>query len=84
MYNVGLDARRADLLADRISRRGNLDMNAFETAEPSSDAADTLVQQDRNALQALWSALDADDRARDERTARLRAMRLIGGDDEVV
>ena len=30
---------------------------------------------------ALWLALDADRRARDERTARLRAMRLISGDD---
>lgn len=83
MYNVGLDARRKVLLANRTLRRGTLDMDAFESFEPSCDAADTVEPQDRSALLALWSALDADYRARDERTARLRAMRLIGGDDAV-
>lgn len=32
---------------------------------------------------AVWSALDADRRALDERTARLRVMRLALGDDEL-
>lgn len=82
MYNVGLDARGNVLLADRISRRGDPDMDAFEHGESSLDAAVTVEPRDKSELIALWSALDADHRARDERTARLRAMRLIGGDDE--
>ena len=82
MYNVGLDARGNVLLADRISRRGDPDMDAFEHSESSLDAAVTVESRDKSELIALWSALDADHRARDERTARLRAMRLIGGDDE--
>ena len=36
------------------------------------------------AAEALWSAIEADRQALDERTARLRAMRLILGDDELV
>ena len=57
-------------------------MDAFEHGESSLDAAVTVESRDKSELIALWSALDADHRARDERTARLRAMRLIGGDDE--
>lgn len=46
---------------------------------------DPPTEPQRNPdLIALWTALEADRRAGDERTARLRAMRLIGGDDEAV
>jgi hypothetical protein len=57
-------------------------MDAFEHGESLRDAAETDESLHRSEVLALWSALEADHRARDERTARLRAMRLIGGDDE--
>ncbi|QGY02770.1 hypothetical protein MMSR116_13425 [Methylobacterium mesophilicum SR1.6/6] len=57
-------------------------MDAFEHGESLRDVAETDDLHLRGELLALWSALEADRRARDERTARLRAMRLIGGDDE--
>ncbi|MGU3662737.1 hypothetical protein ACLBX9_00905 [Methylobacterium sp. A49B] len=57
-------------------------MDAFEHGESFRDVAETDDLHPRGELLALWSALEADRRARDERTARLRAMRLIGGDDE--
>ena len=57
-------------------------MDAFEHGESSYDTAVTVESRDQSDLIALWSALAADHRARDERTARLRAMRLIGGEDE--
>lgn len=84
MYNdrppAWLDVRRANLLADRGSRREVASMNAFEHDHSGRDATASRDPQDRAALLALWLALDADRRARDERTARLRAMQLISGD----
>ncbi|MCJ2053000.1 hypothetical protein [Methylobacterium sp. J-070] len=55
-------------------------MDAFEQTESLGAANETVEPQRRPELVALWLALDADRRARDERTARLRAMRLIGGE----
>ncbi|MCJ2060395.1 hypothetical protein MKL09_28200 [Methylobacterium sp. J-048] len=55
-------------------------MNAFDRRETETDAA--FPPQDIPEPAALWAAIRADLRARDERTARLRAMRLIAGDDE--
>ena len=82
MFSVGLDQTGDVLLADRSSRRGDPDMDAFEHGESLGDAAETDESHHRSELLALWSALEADRRARDERTARLRVMRLIGGEDE--
>ncbi|GJE11942.1 hypothetical protein FOHLNKBM_2988 [Methylobacterium longum] len=82
MYNVGVDARQDVLLADSISTRGDPGMDAFEHGDSSCDTTVTVEPRDKSELMALWSALDADYRARDERTARLRAMRLIAGEDE--
>lgn len=57
-------------------------MDASDQA-PAAHDAETCVAPLRAAdAIALWNALDADRRARDERTERLRTMRLIGGDDE--
>lgn len=56
-------------------------MDALSQTASTQDA--DARSEPRYAAQtiALWDALDADRRSRDERTARLRAMRLIGGDD---
>ncbi|MGH1589116.1 hypothetical protein ACRBEV_13055 [Methylobacterium phyllosphaerae] len=56
-------------------------MDAFDHTETARDADITVDTHREAELLALWRALDADRSARDERTARLRAMRLIGGDD---
>lgn len=57
-------------------------MNAFDqTPSPHDADAEAAHQQDPETI-ALWRALDVDRRSRDERTERLRAMRLICGDDE--
>jgi len=55
-------------------------MDAFDQRDTGADTA--VAPQDSPEPAALWAAIRADLRARDERTARLRAMRLIGGDDE--
>jgi hypothetical protein len=57
-------------------------MDAFSDAKSTADAAEIVGPYQAGDARALWDALEADHRARDERTARLRAMRLIGGDDE--
>jgi hypothetical protein len=57
-------------------------MDAFDHTAAPRDADKTGETQQSAELTALWLALDADHRARDERTARLRAMRLIGGEDD--
>ncbi|MGH1572168.1 hypothetical protein ACRAWG_17615 [Methylobacterium sp. P31] len=57
-------------------------MDVFAQAESALDARETVETPCRTEAKALWLALEADRRARDERTARLRAMRLIAGDDE--
>ncbi|MHC2108177.1 MULTISPECIES: hypothetical protein [unclassified Methylobacterium] len=57
-------------------------MDAFDQRETETDAAVELERMAEAA--ALWAAIRADLRSRDERTARLRAMRLIDGDDTVV
>ena len=57
-------------------------MDVLDRANTDIDAADTPDARDRRADAALWSAIAADNRALDERTARLRAMRVIHGDDE--
>jgi hypothetical protein len=57
-------------------------MDAFDHAESARDADESASAQHAIEIAALWRALDAERCARDERTARLRAMRLIGGDDE--
>ena len=55
-------------------------MEAF-TPTASKQDADARVEPRYEAQTiALWDALDADRQARDERTARLRAMRLIDSD----
>ncbi|MGU3463418.1 hypothetical protein ACLBXO_01065 [Methylobacterium sp. C33D] len=56
-------------------------MDAFDHAEMARDADATIATPHESDLLALWRALDAERSARDERTARLRAMRLIGGED---
>ncbi|WP_457104255.1 hypothetical protein [Methylobacterium sp. P5_C11] len=56
-------------------------MDAFDHSDTARDADVTVGTHRETELLALWRALDADRSARDERTARLRAMRLIGGDD---
>ncbi|MGN8094940.1 hypothetical protein [Methylobacterium sp. 22177] len=56
-------------------------MDAFDHAEMAHDADETIDTTHASDLLALWRALDADRGARDERTARLRAMRLIGSED---
>ncbi|MEL6063144.1 MULTISPECIES: hypothetical protein [unclassified Methylobacterium] len=57
-------------------------MDAIETTASPRDAdGRDALQRDAETV-ALWLALDADRRARDERTERLRAMRLIGGEDD--
>jgi hypothetical protein len=59
-------------------------MDAFEQTPSTHDAdGHHTLQQDPETI-ALWLALDADRRSRDERTERLRAMRLIGGEDDTV
>lgn len=59
-------------------------MDAFEqTPSPQDSEGHRVLQHDPDTL-ALWFALDADRRSRDERTERLRAMRLIDGEDEGV
>lgn len=57
-------------------------MDGFDHTVASRDADKTGEPQQSAELTALWLALDADHRARDERTARLRAMRLICGEDD--
>lgn len=56
-------------------------MDAFDHAEMARDADETIDTTHASDLLALWRALAADRGARDERTARLRAMHLIGGED---
>lgn len=56
-------------------------MDAFTDTGTAADAGETATPDGESDAQALWLALAADHRARDERTARLRAMRLVGGDD---
>jgi hypothetical protein len=63
--------------------RGTGNMDAFDDAI-TIDGADESAERPDADVAALWLALAADRRARDERTARLRAMRLIGGDDETL
>jgi hypothetical protein len=46
------------------------------------DAHDALRRDP--ATIALWHAIDMDRRSRDERTERLRTMRLVCGEDERV
>ena len=57
-------------------------MDAFDQRETETDA--TVEPEGIAEAALLWAAIRADLRARDERTARLRAMRLIDGDDTVV
>ncbi len=57
-------------------------MDAFDHTAATRDADARVSPQPKAETIALWLALDADRRARDERTARLRAMRLIGGEDD--
>jgi hypothetical protein len=57
-------------------------MDAFDHTAPMDDVAQAAPPPTEAEREALWFALEADRRARDERTARLRAMRLIGGEDE--
>ncbi len=57
-------------------------MDAFDHTVSVSDGQHTADPQHRADVEALWLALDADRRAQDERLARLRAMRLIGGEDD--
>lgn len=57
-------------------------MDAFEQTDSALDAGETVEPPRRTEAEALWLAIEADRRARDERTARLRAMRLIDGDDK--
>ena len=55
-------------------------MDAFDQTNTETDTATAFPDSAEAAT--LWAAIQADLRARDERTARLRAMRLIAGDDE--
>ena len=57
-------------------------MDAFDQRETETDA--TVEPEGIAEAALLWAAIRADLRSRDERTARLRAMRLIDGDDVVV
>ncbi|MEE7442348.1 hypothetical protein [Methylobacterium oryzae] len=56
-------------------------MDAFDHANIARDTDETVDSPLADELVVLWRALAADRRAQDERTARLRAMRLIGGED---
>jgi len=57
-------------------------MDAFDqTPSPRDADVRNALGRDPETI-ALWLALDADRRSRDERTERLRAMRLIGGEDD--
>lgn len=56
-------------------------MDAIDRPDVTAeDAAARDARPDRE-VEALWSALRADRRARDERKARLRAMQLADGDE---
>lgn len=55
-------------------------MDAFDQTHTETDTAAAFP--DSTEAATLWAAIQADLGARDERTARLRAMRLIAGDDE--
>jgi hypothetical protein len=57
-------------------------MDAFDQTASVGDGAQAVDPQHRSDIEALWFALDADRRAQDERLARLRAMKLIGGEDD--
>jgi hypothetical protein len=57
-------------------------MDAFDQPDTARETDAAIEPLHNSDLIALWTALEADHRARDERTARLRAMRLIAGDDE--
>ena len=57
-------------------------MDAFDHTVSIGDGEHAVDPQHRADVEALWLALDADRRAQDERLARLRAMRLIGGEDD--
>lgn len=57
-------------------------MDAFDQTPPPNHAKAQRTHQDDPETIALWFALDADRRARDERTERLRAMRLTSGEDD--
>ncbi|MDP4004737.1 hypothetical protein [Methylobacterium sp. NEAU K] len=59
-------------------------MDAFDHTDRSTEAGQAIEPQISPEAVALWTALEADWRARDERTARLRAMRLTAGDDETI
>lgn len=57
-------------------------MDAFDQTVTAGDSEHPVDPQHRTDVVALWCALDADRRSQDERLARLRAMRLIGGEDD--
>lgn len=57
-------------------------MDAFDQTVTVGDSEHSVDPRHRSDVEALWFALDADRRSQDERLARLRAMRLIGGEDD--
>lgn len=57
-------------------------MDAFDQTVWASDGEHPVDPHHRTDIEALWLALDADRRAKDERLARLRTMKLIGGEDD--
>lgn len=57
-------------------------MDPFTPTASAHDANARIEPRYPAQTIALWDAIDADRRARDERTARLRAMKLVGGDDD--
>ena len=60
----------------------NRNWDVFDVDNTDPEPADPLDATRQAPAVVLWSAIDADRRALDERTARLRAMRLTLGDDE--
>lgn len=73
---------RSSGCSGRWDEAGNLKMDSSDQTPSARDAdADVEPQRGTDAM-ALWIALAADRLARDERTARLRAMRLIAGEDD--
>lgn len=54
-----------------------------KTLSPRDIDAHDALRRDPATI-ALWHALDMNRRSRDERTERLRTMRLAGGEDERV
>ena len=55
-------------------------MDASDHIDEAIDADATVARQRMAEVTALWAALEADRMAQDERTARLRIMRLADGD----